>query len=164
VHRAEPASGDNGQRAIEKFNELNPDVVILDGQMPVMGGLEAARRIALIAPQATLALLTLHSFGRTCAASSSCRCSTRLLEGRETHTPGPLADHRLRRILIKAPAEIVAPLAVRALQRKNLGRAVDIRKAGPPIPELTRLRVATSSSASASFHNTRRTLAPVPVG
>jgi chemotaxis response regulator CheB len=40
VHRAEPASGDNGQRAIEKFNELNPDVVILDGQMPVMGGPE----------------------------------------------------------------------------------------------------------------------------
>ncbi len=52
---------ENGQRAVEKFKELNPDVVILDWQMPVMGGLEAARRIALIAPQATLALFTLHS-------------------------------------------------------------------------------------------------------
>ncbi|MGC2197444.1 MAG: response regulator [Terriglobales bacterium] len=52
---------ENGQAAIDKFRELNPDVVILDWQMPVMNGLETARHIASIAPNATMALLTLHS-------------------------------------------------------------------------------------------------------
>jgi DNA-binding NarL/FixJ family response regulator len=52
---------ENGQVAIDKFKELNPDVVILDWQMPVMNGLEAARRIAQLAPNARMALLTLHS-------------------------------------------------------------------------------------------------------
>lgn len=52
---------ENGRVAVDKFKELKPDVVILDWQMPVMSGLEAARHIASIAPNATMALLTLHS-------------------------------------------------------------------------------------------------------
>jgi DNA-binding NarL/FixJ family response regulator len=52
---------ENGQVAIDKVKELNPDVVILDWQMPVMNGLEAARQIAQLAPNASMALLTLHS-------------------------------------------------------------------------------------------------------
>ena len=35
---------ENGQIAVEKVEELHPDVVILDFQMPVMNGLEAAPR------------------------------------------------------------------------------------------------------------------------
>jgi DNA-binding NarL/FixJ family response regulator len=52
---------EDGRAAIDKVKELNPDVVILDWQMPVMDGLEAARHITRIAPEATVALLTLHS-------------------------------------------------------------------------------------------------------
>ncbi len=44
-----------------KVKELRPDVVILDLQMPVMDGLEAAREIATIAPRIPLLMLTLHS-------------------------------------------------------------------------------------------------------
>ncbi len=51
---------ENGQLAVDKFKELRPDIVILDWQMPVMSGLEAARQIAQIVPNATMALLTLH--------------------------------------------------------------------------------------------------------
>jgi DNA-binding NarL/FixJ family response regulator len=52
---------ENGQIAVDQVKESNPDVVILDLQMPVMNGLEAARQIAQIAPQTALAMLTLHA-------------------------------------------------------------------------------------------------------
>lgn len=51
---------ENGQIAVEKVKELSPDVVILDWQMPVMNGLEAARHIARIAPKTAMVMLTLH--------------------------------------------------------------------------------------------------------
>jgi two-component system response regulator NreC len=35
----------NGSEAIEKVRELNPDVVLMDVSMPILGGLEATRRI-----------------------------------------------------------------------------------------------------------------------
>lgn len=40
----------DGREAIEKTNEIHPDIVILDIVMPVLGGLEAAREIAQLAP------------------------------------------------------------------------------------------------------------------
>lgn len=40
---------EDGLAAVDKFKELNPDIVILDWQMPVMNGIEAARRIARLA-------------------------------------------------------------------------------------------------------------------
>ncbi|MGH9500729.1 MAG: response regulator [Terriglobales bacterium] len=36
---------ENGKVAVEKVRELKPDIVLLDVQMPVMNGFEAARRI-----------------------------------------------------------------------------------------------------------------------
>ena len=35
----------NGNEAIEKVRELNPDVVLMDVSMPILGGLESTRRI-----------------------------------------------------------------------------------------------------------------------
>jgi DNA-binding NarL/FixJ family response regulator len=52
---------ENGKVAVEKVQELRPDVVILDLQMPVMNGLEAAREIATIAPLTPMVVLTLHA-------------------------------------------------------------------------------------------------------
>jgi DNA-binding NarL/FixJ family response regulator len=51
---------ENGKIAIEKVIELHPDVVILDLQMPVMDGLEAARQITHIAPNTVLLMFTMH--------------------------------------------------------------------------------------------------------
>jgi DNA-binding NarL/FixJ family response regulator len=51
----------NGQIAVEKVEELHPDVVILDWQMPVMDGIEAARRITRVSPKTAIVMLTLHS-------------------------------------------------------------------------------------------------------
>jgi len=52
---------ENGEIAIERVNELSPDAVILDWQMPIMNGLDAARHIAQIAPTTTMALFTMHA-------------------------------------------------------------------------------------------------------
>jgi DNA-binding NarL/FixJ family response regulator len=51
---------ENGRVAIEKFAELRPQMVILDFQMPVMNGLEAAREINLLAPATVIVMLTMH--------------------------------------------------------------------------------------------------------
>ena len=50
----------NGKEAIEMARDLQPDVVILDISMPVMGGLEAAPQIRKAAPNAKVVAFTMH--------------------------------------------------------------------------------------------------------
>lgn len=48
----------NGSEALQKVSELNPDVVLMDIAMPVMGGLEATRRIHKEFPRTRVLVLT----------------------------------------------------------------------------------------------------------
>ncbi len=48
----------NGSEALQKVSELNPDVVLMDIAMPVMGGLEATRRIHKEFPRTKVLVLT----------------------------------------------------------------------------------------------------------
>lgn len=43
-------TAENGAEAIEKLKELNPDVITLDVEMPVMNGLETLKKIISIKP------------------------------------------------------------------------------------------------------------------
>jgi DNA-binding NarL/FixJ family response regulator len=52
---------ENGKVAVEKVEELHPDVVLVNFQMPVMNGLDAARQIALLAPKTAMVMLTMHN-------------------------------------------------------------------------------------------------------
>lgn len=52
----------NGKAAIERVQELRPDVVVLDLSMPVMNGLDAARAIKAIAPGTHILMFTLHTY------------------------------------------------------------------------------------------------------
>lgn len=51
----------NGIEAINKTNELLPDVIIMDIGMPVMNGLEATRRIKTKHPNIAILILTIHT-------------------------------------------------------------------------------------------------------
>lgn len=53
---------ENGKQAVERVEELQPDVVLLDLSMPVMNGLDAARRIKAIAPHTHILMFTLHNY------------------------------------------------------------------------------------------------------
>src|SRR6266571_1846700 len=50
----------DGREAVDKAQQLKPDVVILDIGMPSLNGLEATRQILKSNPQAKVLILTLH--------------------------------------------------------------------------------------------------------
>jgi DNA-binding NarL/FixJ family response regulator len=50
----------DGQEAVDKAQESNPDLIILDVTMPVMNGLDAARLIRVFSPHTPILILTMH--------------------------------------------------------------------------------------------------------
>ena len=55
---------EDGKVAVDKVKELLLDIVILDLQMPVMNGLEAARQITLLAPGTAMVMFTMYTGGQ----------------------------------------------------------------------------------------------------
>jgi DNA-binding NarL/FixJ family response regulator len=52
--------GANGDEAIRKAKELNPDLIIMDFTMPMLDGLEAARRILKVSPNMPILMFSMH--------------------------------------------------------------------------------------------------------
>ena len=50
----------NGEEAVERFQQVRPDVIVLDFQMPEMNGLEAARIITQLSPETRILMITLY--------------------------------------------------------------------------------------------------------
>lgn len=51
----------NGQVVVDKAEELQPDVIILDIAMPLLNGIEAAKRIRKILPSCKILILSMYS-------------------------------------------------------------------------------------------------------
>lgn len=51
----------NGVEAIEQARSLNPDVILMDSQMPFCSGLEATKRIKSEFPHTKVIILTIHT-------------------------------------------------------------------------------------------------------
>lgn len=93
----------DGVDAIQKAQELTPDLVILDLAMPEMNGLEAAAALKYILPEAPLFLLTAHysrelelaaSASGVCAVFSKHDCLEALIQRArsELHISPPCED------------------------------------------------------------------------
>lgn len=54
------AEADSGEVAIKLVRELNPQVVLMDVNMPGIGGLEATRKLVQIAPETKVIVVTIH--------------------------------------------------------------------------------------------------------
>src|SRR5882672_8749142 len=52
------AEAENGERAVALAKSQKPDVILMDLRMPVMGGVEATRRVRAAAPTARVVVLT----------------------------------------------------------------------------------------------------------
>jgi len=57
----------DGEEALEKVRKLKPDIVLLDVNMPVMNGIQAAYEIRRIVPSTKLIFFTIHDAPETAA-------------------------------------------------------------------------------------------------
>src|SRR5438309_6567457 len=51
----------DGSEAIQKAEELKPDLIVLDIGLPKLNGIEAARRIGQLSPSSKIIFLSLYS-------------------------------------------------------------------------------------------------------
>lgn len=54
------AEGSSGEQACQIYGDFETDVLVMDLSMPGIGGLEALRRILLLAPKAKIVIFTMH--------------------------------------------------------------------------------------------------------
>jgi two-component system invasion response regulator UvrY len=54
------AEGSSGEQACQIYNDFQTDVLVMDLSMPGIGGLEALRRILVLAPKAKIVIFTMH--------------------------------------------------------------------------------------------------------
>ena len=60
VHGFDLQIAENGKEAVEKFNQINPSLVIMDGEMPVLNGYEAFKQIKDADTNAKVVIVTGH--------------------------------------------------------------------------------------------------------
>ena len=73
-------AGATGVQAIELFRTHRPDVVVMDLQMPVMGGIEAIKAIRAECPRARIVVLTMYHGGEDIYRALAAGAATYLLK------------------------------------------------------------------------------------
>lgn len=71
----------NGQEAVELAARLEPDVVLMDLELPVLNGCEATRRIKSRRPACRVVALTIHGDDETEQASHRAGADAFLVKG-----------------------------------------------------------------------------------
>jgi DNA-binding NarL/FixJ family response regulator len=73
----------NGREAIERAQELHPDVIVLDLSMPVMNGIEAARILKGLMP--TVPLIMFSEYGEAFSESQARSAGISALVSKSAH-------------------------------------------------------------------------------
>ncbi|MBT1632701.1 response regulator [Curtobacterium flaccumfaciens] len=136
----------DGARAVEAVQELHPDVVCLDVQMPGVDGLEAARRIAALPhPPAVLILTTFDS-------------DDALFQALEAGASGFLLKNASPERLIDAVRTVAAGDALLApdVTRRVISRATASAAAQPSATTTTATPATTGEDALAAAGLTER--------
>jgi DNA-binding NarL/FixJ family response regulator len=87
----------NGLEAIEKTATLRPDIVLLDIGMPILNGIEAARRIRRVSPQSRVIFLTQEQDSDVKAAALAVGGTAYLLKSTAVGELRPAIDAALQR-------------------------------------------------------------------
>ena len=61
LHGYELQTATNGEEAVEKFKQINPSLVIMDGDMPILDGYDAFKKIKEIDNNAKVVIVTGYS-------------------------------------------------------------------------------------------------------
>jgi two-component system nitrate/nitrite response regulator NarL len=75
----------NGAEAVKLGQQFQPDVALLDIQMPVMGGLDAARHLLAQQPQLKIIMLTISDSDRDLFTAVKAGAQGYLLKGSTAH-------------------------------------------------------------------------------
>jgi len=73
-HHLVVGEAENGKEALRLVPEVQPDMVLLDVSMPVMGGFATARKLKQIAPELPIVFISQHADRRLRIGSLPCRC------------------------------------------------------------------------------------------
>jgi len=103
----------NGREAIQKAQQLKPDVIVLDLSMPVMNGLDAARELTRLAPSVPLLMFT--NFETARLKQEALSAGVRTLNLSATHLDQKA--HRLSRAVRQAPLH--GPSVIHEVSRQS---------------------------------------------
>jgi len=111
------AEAETGERALELSRNLHPDIVLMDLEMPEMGGLEATRRLTEGGSGARVVVLTASRDDRRLVEAMQAGAQGYLLKTLEPDRLFDLLDG-----VVQGEPALEADLAQRALQRLALGQ------------------------------------------
>ncbi len=117
----------NGAEAIEAFRNLRPDILLMDLQMPVMGGLEALTSIRTDFPNARVIMLTTYEGDVQAVRALKAGASGYLLKGsmRRELMDAIRAVHAGKRYVL---ADVAQEIAIHAAEESLSDREVTILK------------------------------------
>jgi len=101
----------NGLQALDMARERRPDVILMDISMPVMDGLEAARRITAEMPQVRIVVLTVSEGERSLFEAIECGADGYLPKKTE-----PQVLYGTLRAVVQGEAPVSPLMAARLLQ------------------------------------------------
>lgn len=88
----------NGREAIAKVKELHPDAIVLDVSMPLMNGLEAAREIRRVEPEAKIVMFSMYDSAQMMATAREAGADAFVLKS----APGQELVQTIRHLLLNS--------------------------------------------------------------